>query len=80
MKLKSILLVIALAFLASCSNQESLLKKYEAACEEGNTIEATKILEKMEKQYPDDEDWTEEQQLRLLNATLVLGAKSGELF
>ncbi len=40
MKLKTILMIAAVALLASCSNPESLLKKYESACEKGNTVKA----------------------------------------
>jgi uncharacterized lipoprotein YajG len=40
MKLKSILMVAAVALFASCSNPESLLQKYEAAFEKGNAVKA----------------------------------------
>ena len=39
-------MVAAVALLASCSNPESLLQKYEAACEKGNAVKAAQILEK----------------------------------
>ena len=51
MKLKSILVIAAVALLASCSNPESLLKKYESACEKGNAVKAAQVLEQMEKKY-----------------------------
>ena len=61
MKLKSIIVVAMVAFLASCTNPESLLKSYEKACEAGNAVKAAQVLEDMEKKYPEDTDWTEDQ-------------------
>ena len=76
MKLKSILMIVAFALLASCSNPESLLKKYESACKSGNSVKATLILEKMEEKYPNDAYWTAEQMVRIGNATLTLTEKA----
>ena len=76
MKLKSILMIAAVALLASCSNPESLLKKYESACESGNSVKAALILEEMEEKYPNDADWTAEQMVRIGNATLTLTEKA----
>lgn len=76
MKLKHIVLVALVALLAACTNQESLLKDYENACEKGNAVKAAKVLEKMEKKYPNDADWTEEQQERIVAASLVLSEKT----
>lgn len=78
MKLKHIAFVAAMFLLAACTNQESLLKDYEKACEQGNYLKATKVLSQMEKKYPNDEDWTEEQQERILEASLVLTEKMAE--
>lgn len=78
MKLKHILFVALVALLTACTNQESLLKDYEKACEKGNYIKAAKVLEQMEKKYPDDADWTEEQQERIVEATAVLSQKTAE--
>ena len=78
MKLKSILLIAVVALLASCSNPESLLKKYEAACESGNTMKAAIVLEEMQEKYPNDADWTEEQMIRIEEATLTLTEKATE--
>ena len=78
MKLKHIAFVAVMVLLAACTNQESLLRDYEKACEQGNYIKATKVLSQMEKKYPNDEDWTEVQQERIMNATVVLSQKSAE--
>jgi len=78
MKLKHIAFVALAALFAACTNQESLLKDYEKACEKGNYIKAAKVLERMEKKYPNEEDWTEEQQERIAEATAVLSEKTAE--
>lgn len=78
MKLKHIVIVALVALLAACTNQESLLKDYEKACQKGNSLKAAKVLEQMEKKYPNDADWTEKQQERILNATEVLSEKTVE--
>ena len=78
MKLKNIAVIALVALLSACTNQKSLLKDYEKACEKGNAIKAAKVLEQMEKKYPNDEDWTEEQQERMMEATVVLSQKSME--
>jgi len=78
MKLKHILFVALVALLTACTNQESLIKDYEKACENGNYIKAAKVLEQMEKKYPDEADWTEEQQIRIMEATAVLSEKTAE--
>lgn len=78
MKLKSILTIAAVALLASCSNPESLLKKYESACESGNSIKAAQVLQEMEKKYPNDADWTAEQMVRIEKATVTLTEKATE--
>ncbi len=78
MKLKHIAFVVLVALLTACTNQESLLKDYEKACEKGNAAKAAKVLKEMEKKYPNDEDWTEEQQERLMEASAVLTQKSLE--
>lgn len=77
MKMKNIAVIALVALLSACTNQESLLKDYEKACEKGNAIKAAKVLEQMEKKYPNDEDWTEEQE-RMMEATEVLSQKSME--
>lgn len=78
MKLKHIAFAAVMVLLAACTNQESLLKDYEKACEKGNYMKAAKVLEQMEKKYPNDADWTEEQQVRIMNATVVLSEKTAE--
>ena len=78
MKLKHFAFVAVVALLAACTNQESLLKDYETACENGNAVKAAKVLKEIEKKYPNDEDWTEEQQERLIEASAVLTQKSLE--
>lgn len=76
MKLKHIMIVAAVALLAACTNQDSLLKKFEKACEKGDVEKATKIMEEMEEKYPDEADWTIEQQARIINASLILQEKA----
>lgn len=78
MKLKSIIVVAMVAFLASCTNPESLLKSYEKACEAGNTVKAAQVLEDMEKKYPEDTDWTEDQMERIIEASATLAEKQTE--
>jgi uncharacterized membrane protein YvbJ len=78
MKLKSILVISLLAFLASCTSPESLLKKYEKACESGNKIQAAKLLEEMGEKYSNDADWSEEQMERIEDATVTLSEKVTE--
>ena len=78
MKLKHIAFVALVALFAACTNQESLLKDYEKACEKGNYIKAAKVLKQMEKKYPNDADWTEEQQERIIEASTVLSEKTME--
>ena len=78
MKLKHVLFVALVALLTACTNQESLLKDYEKACENGNYIKAARVLEQMEKKYPDEDEWTEEQQERIVEATAVLSQKTAE--
>ena len=78
MKLKHIAFVALVALLAACTNQESLLRDYEKACEQGNSLKAAKALNQMEKKYPNKQDWTEDQQERILEASLVLTQKTAE--
>ena len=80
MKLKHIAFAALVALFAACTNQESLLKDYEKACEKGDAVKAAKIAGEMEKKYPNDADWTEEQQERMVKASLVLSKKSLDLF
>ena len=78
MKLKHLFLALLVGIFAACTNQESLLKDYEKACQNGEAIKATKILDQMQKKYPNDADWTEEQQERILEASMTLNAKAAE--
>jgi len=80
MKLKHIAFVALVALFAACTNQESLLKDYEKACEKGDAVKAAKVAEQMEKKYPNDADWTLEQQERMIKASAVLAEKSLEMF
>ena len=80
MKFKHIACVALIALLAACTNQESLLKDYEKACEKGNALKAEKVLHQMEKKYPNEADWTEEQQERILKASMVLSKKTVDGF
>ena len=71
-KLQSLVLVLVVAFLASCSggSLESMVKDYEKACEKGNVVEAEKIADQIDEKYPDNAaEWTEELQERVLVAT-----------
>lgn len=78
MKLKSIIFVAMIAFLASCTNPESLLKSYEKACEAGNAVKAAQVLKDMEEKYPEDANWTEDQMERIVEATATLAEKQTE--
>lgn len=80
MKLKHIALVALVSLFAACTKQESLLKDYEKACEKGDAVKAAKVAEQMEKKYPNDADWTLEQQARIVKASAVLAEKSMEMF
>ena len=80
MKLKHIAFVALVALMAACTNQESLLKDYEKACEKGDAVKAAKIADKMEEKYPDDADWTLEQQARMVKASAVLSEKALDMF
>lgn len=50
----------------------------EKACEKGDAIKAAKILDQMEKKYPNEADWTLEQQERMEKASIELSKKSLE--
>ena len=78
MKLKHFAFVALVALFAACTNQESLLKDYEKACEKGDAVKAAKIIEKMEKKYPNEADWTLEKQIRMEKASVVLSKKALE--
>ena len=78
MKLRHLAFVALVALFTACTNQESLLKDYEKACEKGDAVKAAKIADQMQEKYPNDEDWTEEQQERLANASVVLMQKTLE--
>lgn len=78
MKLRHFITVLIAALMLACTNQESLLKDYEKACEKGDYIKAAKLVNKMQEKYPNDADWTEEQQERLLEASIVLESKATE--
>lgn len=65
------LAIVASLTFTSCGNSaESLVSQYEKACKAGNTEKAMKIAEKMEKL--DEDELTEEQALRIYNASLQL--------
>lgn len=78
MKLKHFAFVALVALFAACTNQESLLKDYEKACEKGDAVKAAKIIDQMEKKYPNEADWTLEQQERMEKASIELSKKSLE--
>lgn len=78
MKLKHLLLAMLVALFAACTNQESLLKDFEKACKNGESIKATQILVQMQKKYPNKADWTEEQFNRILVASHDLNLKAAD--
>lgn len=78
MKLKHLLLAMLVALFAACTNQESLLKDFEKACKNGESIKATQILVQMQKKYPNKADWTEEQYYRILAASHDLNLKAAD--
>ena len=53
-------------------------KNYEKACEAGNAVKAAQVLEDMEKKYPEDTDWTEDQMERIIEASATLAEKQTE--
>ncbi|MGN0187065.1 MAG: hypothetical protein ACI392_04890 [Paludibacteraceae bacterium] len=57
--------------LVSCSGKESLIKDYEKACDKGDAVKATQILNKLDSKY-EESDFTEEDLERIAVATLVL--------
>lgn len=74
-KLQSIVLVLVVAFLASCSggSLESMVKDYEKACEKGNVVEAEKIEAQIEEKYPEGSaEWTDELMERVMIASVTL--------
>ena len=78
MKLKHFAFVALVALFAACTNQESLLKDSEKASEKGDAVKAAKIIDQMEKKYPNEADWTSEQQMRMEKASIVLSKKAFE--
>lgn len=71
-KLQSIVLVLVVAFLASCSggSLESMVKDYEKACEKGNIVKIEKIKKQIQEKYPEGSpEWTDELMERILVAT-----------
>jgi hypothetical protein len=74
-KLQSIVLVLVVAFLASCSggSLESMVKDYEKACEKGNVVKAEKIANQIAEKYPDNAaEWTDELMERVMTASVTL--------
>ena len=72
--------MLFVGILMSCNSnsKESLLKSYEKACQKGDAIAVTKIFNKMATCYPNDEDWTESEMLRIETASAVFEQKATE--
>lgn len=80
-KLQSIVLVLVVAFLASCSggSLESMVKDYEKACEKGNVVKAEKIATQIEEKYPEGSaEWTDELMERVMIASITLMNNAAE--
>lgn len=76
MKTKQLLLGAMMAIaLVSCSGKESLIKDYENACSKGDAIKAAQIVSKLDSKYK-EEDFTEKEMERIVNASAVLRRKS----
>lgn len=68
MKLKSILVIALVAFMASCTSTDDLVKDYVAACKEGDTEK----MEELAKELKEVEDeLTDEQQAEIAFAGLA---------
>lgn len=82
--LKHVVLVVVIALLAACggkgNGQEVLLKDYEKACAAGDFVKAEQLIEQMDQQYPNEADWTEEQQERIIKATLELSSQAEDFY
>lgn len=76
MKAKQLLFGAMMAIaLVSCSGKESLIKDYEKACNKGDAIKAAQIVSKLDSKYK-EEDFTEKEMERIVNASVVLKAKA----
>ena len=64
----SVLIAVAAMAMMSCGSLDSKISKYEKACKEGDMVKAGKIASDISANYSESE-MTEEQALRLLNAT-----------
>ena len=82
--LKHVVLVVVIALLAACggktTGQDALLKDYEKACAAGDFVKAEQLINQMDQEYPNEADWTDEQQERLIKATLELSSKAEEYY
>lgn len=82
--LKHVVLVVVIVLLAACggkgNGQEVLLKDYEKACAAGDFVKAEQLIEQMDQQYPNEADWTEEQQERIIKATLELSSQAEDFY
>jgi len=63
--------------LVACSNKESLIKDYEKACADGNSVKAVKIANELDKKFTDS-DFTEDEMMRIAAASAVLEGKALE--
>lgn len=68
MKKVFFLLLASFAMFTSCSSKSSLISDLEKACKSGNWVKVQKISDELDKY--DDDDFTEEEQLRLFNAMI----------
>ncbi len=66
-------IVTALLFTAACSQSvDSLITKYEKACEKGAFVEASNIMLKLQEH---EDELSEEQLMKITSATAVLEGK-----
>lgn len=68
MKLKSILVIALVAFMASCTSTDSLVEDYVAACKEGDTEKIEELGKELEEVM---DELTDEQKTEVAFAKLA---------
>lgn len=72
-KIKFVAAAFLMSFaLVACNSTDSLIKKYEKACEKGDAVAAAKVAEKLSKV---EKELTDEQSERIDNASIKLAGK-----
>ena len=68
MKLKSFLVIALVAFMASCTSTDDLVKDYVAACKEGDTEKMEELAKELEEV---EDELTDEQKADIAVASLA---------